>query len=262
MDEARGAPVRGRLRRRVYEILERGGPGDLASQIFDYFILSLIALNILALILETVEPLRGAHGKAFARFELASIVVFTVEYLSRVWSCTSDPVYRRPLRGRLRFAATPLAAIDLAAILPFYLPMLIPLDLRFIRALRLFRLFRLLKVGRYSQSVPLVGGVVRSKKEELGVALFTVAVLLIIVSSVMYYVENEAQPEAFGSIPAAMWWGVATLTTVGYGDVYPVTASGKACAALVALLGVATFARNRSRVFWQLRAFAPQAGVR
>jgi voltage-gated potassium channel len=159
MDEARGAPVRGRLRRRVYEILERGGPGDLASQVFDYFILSLIALNILALILETVEPLRQAHGTAFARFELVSIVVFTTEYLSRLWSCTSDPAYRHPLRGRLQFAATPMAAIDLAAILPFYVPMLIPLDLRFIRALRLFRLFRVFKVGRYSESREGRGGV-------------------------------------------------------------------------------------------------------
>ncbi len=132
--------------------------------------------------------------------------------------------------------------IDLMAILPFYLPKLIPFDLRFLRAVRLFRIFRLLKLGRYSESVRLLGRVLNAKKEELGVTIFAVLILLVICSSLMYYAEHQAQPEAFSSIPAAMWWGIVTLTTVGYGDVYPITLPGKILGAIIAVLGIGLFA--------------------
>lgn len=137
---------------------------------------------------------------------------------------------------------TPLAMIDLFAILPFYLPMIIPLDLRFIRAVRLFRLFRLFKIGRYSKALSLLKKVLKDKKEELILIIFVVFLLLIIFSSLMYFIEKEAQPEAFSSIPEAMWWGIITLTTVGYGDVYPITPLGKILGALIAFLGIGMFA--------------------
>jgi len=132
--------------------------------------------------------------------------------------------------------------IDLFAILPFYLPMIIPLDLRFIRAVRLFRLFRLFKLGRYSKALLLLKKVLKEKKEELILIIFVVILLLIIFSSLMYFIEKEAQPEAFSSIPEAMWWGIITLTTVGYGDVYPITPLGKIIGALIAFLGIGIFA--------------------
>src|SRR5699024_5399228 len=119
-------------------------------------------------------------------------------------------------------ALQPLQIIDLLAFLPFYLPF-IGLDLRFIRVVRLFRLFRLLKMGRYSHSLTTLINVIRSKKEELFITLFAGLILLVMASSTMYLVEHQAQPDVFSSIPDAMWWGVVTLTTVGYGDVYPVT---------------------------------------
>ena len=143
--------------------------------------------------------------------------------------------------GRIRFALQPLQIIDLLAILPFYLPF-IGIDLRFLRAVQLFRLFRLLKMGRYSQSLTTLTNVIKSKKEELSITLFAGFILLIIASSLIYLVENEAQPEAFHSIPNSMWWGVVTLTTVGYGDVYPKTALGKIIGACIALLGIGLFA--------------------
>jgi voltage-gated potassium channel len=231
-----------RVRQRVFEILEKGAPGDRASRAFDVFIITMIATNVLAVILETVPALAIRFGAAFRVFEVASVAIFTVEYVLRLWSCTVLERFRRPFRGRLRMALTPLALVDLMAILPFYLPMLLPLDLRFIRAVRMIRLFRLFKVGRYSESLRICGLVLRQKKEQLAITLFVVIIMLVIASSLMYYVEQPAQPEAFSSIPAAMWWGIATLTTVGYGDVCPVTPVGKMLAAVIALLGVATFA--------------------
>ncbi|KKO18591.1 MAG: Cyclic nucleotide-gated potassium channel [Candidatus Brocadia fulgida] len=120
--------------------------------------------------------------------------------------------------------------------------MFLPLDLRFIRALRLFRLFRILKMGRYSESIRTLGNVLKEEKEALAITVFAVLILLVVASSLMYFVENAAQPEAFSSIPEAMWWGVATLTTVGYGDICPITPLGRFLGAIIALLGIGTIA--------------------
>ena len=138
----------------------------------------------------------------------------------------------------MKYAATPLALIDLVTILPFYLPFIIT-DLRLIR---LVRLLRLLKVIRYSESLKTFTELYRLKRQELSMVFLTIAFLLVISSAVIYHVEHEAQPEAFSSIPASMWWGVSTLTTVGYGDVYPVTSLGKFFGAIIALLGIGLFA--------------------
>jgi len=231
-----------RVKRRVYEILERAAPDDRTSKAVDIGIMILILLNVAAVTLETVQGLYRRYSSFFWAFEALSVGVFTLEYILRLWSCTTEVRFSRPVAGRLRFATTPLAVVDLLAVLPFYLPMLLPLDLRFIRAIRLFRLFRLFKLGRYSESLRLLGVVLRARKEELIMTVFTISVLLIISSSLMYFVENEAQPQAFSSIPEAMWWGIVTLTTVGYGDVYPVTPLGKVLGAVIALLGIGMFA--------------------
>ncbi|MCI0486018.1 MAG: ion transporter, partial [Blastocatellia bacterium] len=159
-----------------------------------------------------------------------------------LWSCTTDKSFERPIAGRIRFALTPLALIDLVAILPFYLPMIFALDLRFVRILRLFRVLRLFKMARYSESLKTLGNVLKLKKEELVVSLLVLSILLVFASSLIYYAENESQPEVFSSIPAAMWWGIATLTTVGYGDIYPVTPAGKILGAIIAVLGIGMFA--------------------
>lgn len=229
-------------KRRIYEILEKALPGDTASKIFDIFIITLIFLNIIAVILGTVKSIEIAYRSFLRSFEVFSVIIFTIEYILRLWSCTSDKKYRSPLLRRLRFATSPMAIIDLLAIVPFYLPMFIPFDLRFVRVLRVFRMFRLFKIGRYSDSMKTLANVLRAKREDLLVTVSAVVVLLVFVSSIMYFVENEAQPEAFASIPAAMWWGVSALTTVGYGDVFPITALGKFLGALIALLGIGMFA--------------------
>ena len=132
---------------------------------------------------------------------------------------------------------SPMALIDLLAILPFYLPFA-GIDLRFIRIFRLFRIFRLLKISRYINAAEMIRNVIVNKKEELLISLFAISVILLVVSSFMYFVEGDIQPQAFGSIPKSLWWGVITMTTVGYGDVYPVTTVGKILGSIVAMLCV------------------------
>ena len=231
-----------KLKNRLFEMLEIVSANDLYSRLFDIFIMTLISLNIIAVVLETVESLSSRYVSFFWIFEVFSVSVFTIEYLLRLWTCTADKRFKGSIKGRIRFAVRPLPLVDLLAILPFYLPMVIPFDLRFIRALRLFRVFRFFKMGRYYKAWKMFGYVLKEKKEELVISVFTVLILLVIASSLMYFVENEAQPESFSSIPAAMWWGVATLTTVGYGDVYPITPIGKLLGAIISLLGIGMFA--------------------
>lgn len=229
------------VKMRLFEILDVVRDDDQTSRYFDIFIMSLIAANVAAQILETVDSICSIAPEFFEQFEFVSLMIFSIEYVLRIWSCTANPKYSHSISGRVRFAFTPLLLIDFLAIIPFYIAML-PIDLRVIRALRLFRIFRILKLARYFQAIQVIGSVLRSKKEELITILFTLFLLLLLVSSLVYFVEHEAQPESFSSIPAAMWWGIVTLTTVGYGDMYPVTLMGKFFAALVAILGIGMFA--------------------
>ena len=230
-----------RLKKRVHEILEVAAPGDRTSRALDIFILSLISLNVLALVAETIRPVYESLPRLFGWFEFVSVLIFSGEYILRIWSCTISPKHASPVRGRIRFALTPLALFDLLAILPFYLPFF-AVDLRFMRALRLFRLFRLAKLGRYSDALRTLGRVFTNKKEELVTTLFLLFLLLLLASSLMYFAENQAQPETFSSIPSSMWWGVATLAKVSYGDIHPVTGLGKFLASITAILGIGVFA--------------------
>lgn len=230
----------GKAQKRVYEILELSR-GDAAGRTVDLFLITLIVCNVLAVTLATVHSLAIEYRTFFHVFEEMSVFIFTIEYVLRMWVCVVDEEYRRPLAGRIKYFFSPFALVDLVAIAPFYLPMLIPVDLIFIRALRLLRLLRLLKLGRYSESIRTIGTVIRLKKEELLVALALTVVLLLMASSIMYLVENGAQPDSFSSIPAAMWWAIETLTTVGYGDMYPITPLGRVLGGIISVLGVGLF---------------------
>lgn len=236
------------LRRRVWdllEVVEDDATGKITWDWVDVTLLALIILNVLAVILETVSSLQAQFGRFFLAFEIFSIAVFSLEYVVRLWACTADPHYRSPVAGRLRYARSFFGAIDLLAILPFYLALMLPVglvDLRILRVLRLMRFARVLKIGRYSQALDRLNRVYAARRADLGVVFVAVLVLVVLVSSLMYHVEHDAQPEQFSSIPAAMWWGISTLTTVGYGDVAPTTPLGKMLGGLVQLLGIALFA--------------------
>lgn len=224
-------------RKRTWDILETAAAGDRISRVFDVFLVALIMLNVVAVVVGSVEHIQSRFASALDVFEFLSVAVFTAEYFARLWSCASDPRYSSGVRGRLRYFLTPMAIVDLVAILPFYLTVF-ALDLRAVRLLRLLRILRLAKLGRYSDAMTLIARVISSKREELVLSLAFLGALLVLSSSLMYFFESAAQPESFPNIPATMWWSVVTLTTVGYGDVYPVTVAGKLFAALISIIGV------------------------
>ncbi len=229
-----------RAKKALYGVLETPS-GSVASRITGAFLVTLIVANVAALTVGTVRSVAIRHSVFFRWFEVVSVFFFTIEYLLRAWVVTENPAYGRSLTGRIRYLLSPLAIVDLMAIVPFYLPMLIPVNLLFLRALRLMRLLRLLKLGRYSDAIVVMGSVFKAKREAITVAIGMSLVLLLLSSSLMYFIEGNAQPEAFSSIPASMWWAVTTMTTVGYGDVVPVTPAGKVLAAVIALLGISLF---------------------
>lgn len=229
------------LRRRIYQIVTIAEPGDRISQWFDYTLLALILANVLAVVIASVPAIGSEYTMLFRGIELVSVLLFSMEYLARVWSCVEIPSYVHPVWGRLRYLFTPLAVIDLLAILPFYLTFL-STDLRILRILRVFRLLRVFKFARYSKTLRIFSRVLVKTRVQLAFTLILMSTLLLLSASFMYAVEQEAQPETFSSIPAAMWWAIATLTTVGYGDVYPVTALGKVLASFIAVFGIGMFA--------------------
>lgn len=229
------------IKKRIYEILETSKKGDKLSLIDDYLISGLIFLSILSVVIESVESIGAKYHTLFYIFEIISVTVFTIEYILRAWAINVNKKWKNP-GGRIKYLVRPMMIIDLLAIMPFYLPMLIGFDLRVLRGLRLLRLTRIVKLTRYSKSLKTLENVLKREKELLAMSVFVSVILLTISSSIMYYAEQNAQPDKFSSIPEAMWWGVATLTTVGYGDIYPITPFGKLFGALSALLGVGMIA--------------------
>tara|TARA_B100000989_G_C19529350_1_gene468764 strand:- start:892 stop:1815 length:924 start_codon:yes stop_codon:yes gene_type:complete len=229
------------LRKRVWETLEPAREDDNLSRKIDIFLLILITLNVFAVILETVDTLYVKHQKIFTYFEMFSVTVFIIEYLLRFWSCIENEnksIGR--LNQRLKYAFSFSAIIDLMAILPSIIALIYPtVDLRFIRALRILRL---LKFSRYSSSINSLLLVLWDQRKSFGAAFFILFIALIIASSGMYLVEKDVQPDKFGSIPDAMWWAIVTLTTVGYGDVTPITSVGRIFGSIIIILGIGTVA--------------------
>ncbi|RMD79359.1 MAG: ion transporter [Gammaproteobacteria bacterium] len=224
------------LRRRLYGVFEQRRTASRAARWANRLLAGVILLNVATVILDTLPGLAPWVRQAFYRVEVLSVAVFTVEYLGRLWWCVEDPRYAHPLLGRLRYALSFMALVDLLAILPFYLSLFTETDALL---LRLLRVLRLLKLSRYAPAVNVLTAVLREERHSLLFTFFVLLVVLVFAATGIYVVERDAQPEAFGSIPAAMWWAVATLTTVGYGDVTPVTAAGKLFASLVTLSGLA-----------------------
>ncbi|MBI2239686.1 MAG: ion transporter [Magnetospirillum gryphiswaldense] len=217
-----------------------GGEGhsDPWVKAVDWFLIVMVALNVLAVVLESIEHLSIAHGPVFHAFDLFSVAVFSVEYLLRLWTAVelNDKRFHHPVYGRLRWMVSPMALIDLLAVLPFYLGMFVEMDLRAIRVLRVF------KLGRYSMAMSVMVAVARQETRAIGAVLFVMLVVLIFTSSLMYLFEHHAQPHVFADIPTAMWWSVVTLTTLGYGDMVPITPLGRMLGGLTAILGVGMIA--------------------
>lgn len=214
--------------KRVYSIL--------SSKEFGVFIMALIILNIVAIVLESHQEVYKNYSQEFYIFEVFSVIIFSVEYIARFFSAKF--AFPDSRLSRLKFVFSTMGIIDLLAILPFYVPFLIPLDLRFIRLLRIIRIIRIAKLQRHSESIRMITDCFKERKYELLVTLYITLIILLVASILMFYLEKDAQPTAFPNISATVWWAVATLTTIGYGDVYPITVGGKVLASLIAFLGI------------------------
>ena len=227
----------GLSRKRTAELLENRHD-DFWSHWIDVALVVLIILNVSAVVLESVPDYAEAYQAWFLMFELFSVTIFSIEYILRVWSSLELPEFSHwgPIKGRLRYMFSAYALIDLAAILPFYMGFFISsVDWRFLRVIRLLRLF---KLTRYSGAMQALLQALKAESDSLTAAFFLLFVLFILASSGVYLIENRVQPDAFGSIPAAMWWAMATLTTVGYGDVVPITPWGKLFGGFITIIGV------------------------
>lgn len=230
------------LRRTLYLILETARDGDRLSRIVDLILMAVISLSIIAVVLESIPAVEARFAAFFYWLEVCTVCIFSVEYVLRVWTAAEDPSFGDPryhwLTNRLRFMVTPHAIIDLMAILPFYLftfGLFGSFDMRFLRAIRLLRV---LKLTRYSSAFDMLVTCCKDNLSALAASFFVLLTVMLLAASGMYFFERGAQPVAFGSIPAAMWWSFATLTTVGYGDVTPITVGGKIFGALITVVGI------------------------
>jgi voltage-gated potassium channel len=231
------------LQANVLRILEPARLGDRTSKIWDLSLFGLVVLNLIAVALESVPTLQINYGSWFYSFEIFSVIVFTVEYVARVWSAPAKRDHENGetgLKARMRYVFSFYGLIDLVAILPFYIQAFFPgLDLRVLRALRLLRI---LKLNHYNSALDDLFGAIIEEKKSFLTTLYIFSVAFVLSSSLIYYAEHKVQPEDFRSIPDAMYWSIITLTTVGYGDVSPITVFGKSIAAITAIFGVVVVA--------------------
>lgn len=223
------------LRHQLYDIVQNIEYDSGISRAFEYFLIALILGNVAAVIASSVDELYQQYQRWFDWFEYFSLLVFSVEYATRLWVVAESDPKTPPNKNRLNWLKSPSAMVDLAAILPAYLNFFVPIDLRFLIVLRLLRLF---KLNRYFSALRILLRVIAREKESFKAVIFILLILIVLAASGIYLAEKDAQPDAFGSIPHSMWWAVVTLTTVGYGDVTPMTTAGKLLGAVITILGV------------------------
>jgi voltage-gated potassium channel len=230
-------------RRRIAELLEAQRRDDPWARVIDVFLIALIFTNIIVIVFETEPGLHTRYYGLFWGFEVFSVAIFTLEYLLRLWSCVEEDGLSNMPHGkaRLRWARSPLGIIDLLAILPFYVFLLLPgtadtaLLLRVFRGLRLLRIF---KLTRYSPALGILRTVLAREAQTLSVVAFVMLVILLLAAWGIYLFERGVQPAEFGSLPRALWWAVVTITTVGYGDAVPITSMGKVFAGVISMVGI------------------------
>ena len=225
------------FRKKIYDILQPAEYGDFASLFFDLGIQLCVLISIVNAFIMTLDFAKQ-HRLFFYWTDTIIVYIFTIELVLRLF--TSDFLYpsSSKLKSAFLFLSSPMALIDLMAVVPYYLPFFFPCSLTFLRTLRLLRLLRLGKLSRYTQALHTVGHILQAKIQELVASVMVTTMLLFISSLFIYYAEHDAQPEVFRNAFSGLWWAIATLTTIGYGDIYPITIPGKILAATIALLGI------------------------
>ena len=233
-----------RIKRFVFEIIQPSADATnapLLSKIFDSVIMTLIVFSVLSVFTCTFA-IPDWLFRILIRVEFVSIIVFTIEYALRIWTANLLYPELNPIRARIRYITSPMAIIDLISILPFLVPVLHTYNLIGVRVFRLIRLLRIFKLNRYSDALAAIGDVFRSKAQQMIASTFFVFIILILASLLIYYAEHDTQPEQFANAFSGLWWAVATLTTVGYGDIYPITPLGRFLGAIIAILGIGVVA--------------------
>jgi voltage-gated potassium channel len=230
------------MKRKIYELVEKGSHGSKINLIFDYFIIALIVLNVTAVAFYTVTTVSPGLLKGLKIFEIFTIITFTIEYLMRLYVSSITHPAKNKFNSAVKFILSPYGLIDLLAILPFYVPFIIKVDLRFLRMIRLIRFFRIFKISRYNSTLKLFVDVFKEKKAEIQMTFF-IALLLIVVSAFLIYsVENPVQPEKFPDIFATLWWTIGSLTSLNFENIFPITIVGKAINLLMSALGIGLIA--------------------
>ena len=227
------------LKHRLLHILEGDPAAGKPGRFVQSALIVLVIANIVSIILESVHHLHTDYLAYFHGFEVFSIVVFTIEYLARFWTA-SEKHEDQPWLARRKYALSFFGLIDLISILPFYLQFFVPgMDLRILRVVRLLRTF---KLSHFNSAIEDLFSALYHARASVYSTIYLFLIALLLTSTAMYHVEHELQPDKFGSIPAAMYWSVISLTTVGYGDVTPVSSLGKFISAITAFLGVSSVA--------------------
>ena len=233
---------RGRsFRQKIHALIFTSEYGGKLQSIFETFIGVWVIVSVIAVVLESVHSVHYLINLEFVILDTVAVAIFTVEYLMRMYACVEEPRFRHGFLGRLKQARSISSLIDLLAILPFFLEILLHsvLDLRFLRT---FRLLRLLKLTRYNNSTKILTTVIAREWPVISASAFIMILMVVMTASLGYVFEHEAQPEKFDNIPNAVYWAVITLASVGYGDISPVTAVGRFMTVVMSLLGIGIFA--------------------
>ena len=222
---------------RIQALLDDDDPHNRLARIVRWGLIALVVLSVASIVLETVVDLSIRYGAWFRGIEDAAIVVFTTEYAVRLWCAPAQPIYagRSPWAARADFARSLPALIDLMSVTPALLGVLFDTRLEIFLLLRLTRFF---KLARYSPGMRSLAAVLQAERKALTASAIILLGFVILAAAAMYGAEHEAQPEKLGSIPAAMWWAIVTLTTVGYGDIYPITVLGRLVASITMVFGL------------------------